>query len=43
VQQFAVQLGDNNVFGSSYQGERAEVTRLSDLGGFVAGQTIVMS
>ena len=43
VQQFAVQPGDNNVFGSSNQGERAEVTRLSDLGGFVEGQTIVMS
>lgn len=43
VQRFEVLPGDTDVFGSSAVGERAEVTRLSDLGGFVDGQTIVMS
>lgn len=43
VQQFEVLPGDNNVFGSSAKGERAEVTRTTDLGGFVDGQTMVMS
>lgn len=43
VQRFEVLPGDNHVFCSNPMGERADVTRLSDLGGFVDGQTIVMS
>lgn len=43
VQRIDVRPGDNDVFGSSSKGERAEVTRASDMGGFVDGQTIVMS
>ena len=42
VQRVEVRPGDNNVF-SSNTGERAEVVRLSGLGGIVDGQTVVMS
>ena len=42
VQRVEVRPGDKNVF-SSNTGERAEVVRLSGLGGIVDGQTIVMS
>ena len=42
VQRAEVRPGDNNVF-SSNTGERAEVVRLSGLGGIVDGQTVVMS
>jgi hypothetical protein len=42
VQRVEVRPGDNNVF-SSNTGERAEVVRLSGLGGIVDSQTIVMS
>jgi len=42
VQRIEVQPGDKNVFGSGI-GERAEVTAHGALGGFVDGQTIVMS
>jgi hypothetical protein len=42
VQRIQVDPGDNNLFGSG-TGERAEVTSRNDLGGFVDGQTIVMS
>jgi hypothetical protein len=43
VQLIEVKAGDTNVFGSSNRNERAEVTGASDLGGFVDGQTVVMS
>ena len=42
VQRIEVQPGDTNVFGSG-TGERAEVTAQATLGGFVDGQTIVLS
>lgn len=42
VQRVEVRPGDNNVF-SSNTGERAEVVRLSGLGGIVDGETVVMS
>lgn len=42
VQRIEVQPGDTNVFGSG-TGERAEVTAQAQLGGFVEGQTIVLS
>lgn len=42
VQRIEVQSGDENVFGSG-MGERTEVTATGVLGGFVDGQTIVMS
>lgn len=43
VQRIEVKSGDTNVFGSSTRNERAEVISTSDLGGFVDGQTIVIS
>jgi hypothetical protein len=47
VQRITVLPGDNNVFGSSARGERADVIRhgakQGELGGFVDGETIVMS
>ena len=43
VQRVTVQPGDTNVFGSSSQGERAEVANYNSLSGFVDGQTIVLS
>ncbi|WP_425563444.1 heparin lyase I family protein [Mycolicibacterium helvum] len=43
VQRIEVKPGDNYVFETGGSGERAEVTRVGDLGGFVDGQTIVMS
>jgi len=42
VQRIEVQPGDTNVFGSG-TGERAEVTAHAPLGGFLDGQTIVLS
>lgn len=42
VQRIEVQPGDTNVFGSG-TGERAEVTAQGTLGGFLDGQTIVLS
>ena len=42
VQRIEVQSGDTNVFGSG-TGERAEVTAHAVLGGFMDGQTMVLS
>lgn len=43
VQRVEVKPGDTNVLGSGANGERAEVINPSELGGFVDGQTIVLS